>query len=59
MPKDKKSKNRVVSKKWKKYIVVGDKLERKRFCPKCGSEVFLAEHTDRWYCGRCHYMEKK
>jgi small subunit ribosomal protein S27Ae len=26
-------------------------------CPKC--QVFLANHKDRWTCGKCGYMEKK
>ena len=26
-------------------------------CPKCN--VFLANHKDRWTCGKCSYMEKK
>ena len=26
-------------------------------CPKCN--VFLANHKDRWTCGKCGYMEKK
>ena len=29
------------------------------FCPKCGPGVMLANHKDRRYCGKCHYMEKK
>ena len=28
-------------------------------CPKCGPGVMLADHKDRLYCGKCHYMEKK
>jgi len=30
-----------------------------RFCPRCGAGVRLAEHKDRWACGKCSYMEKK
>jgi small subunit ribosomal protein S27Ae len=30
-----------------------------RFCPRCGAGVRLAEHKDRWSCGKCGYMEKK
>ncbi len=34
--------------------------ERKaRTCPKCGPGVFMAEHKDRYHCGKCSYMEKK
>lgn len=47
-------------KKWKIYEVTGDTVKRKnKMCPKCGPGVFLAEHTDRWACGRCGYMEKR
>ena len=31
----------------------------KRTCPKCGPGVFMAEHTNRFTCGRCHYTEFK
>ncbi|MBN2477756.1 30S ribosomal protein S27ae [Candidatus Micrarchaeota archaeon] len=30
-----------------------------RSCPKCGPGVKLAEHKDRFSCGRCGYYEKK
>jgi ubiquitin-small subunit ribosomal protein S27Ae len=30
-----------------------------RSCPKCGSGVRLANHPDRFACGRCGYFEKK
>lgn len=28
----------------------------KKFCPsaECGSGVCMAEHADRYYCGKCH-----
>ena len=49
-----------VSKRWEKYEIKDGKLVRKgRFCPKCGPGIFLAEHKDRWYCGRCGYTEFK
>ena len=43
------------------YRVLPDgKVERlRRFCPRCGPGVFLAEHEDRWTCGRCGYTEFK
>ena len=42
------------------YVVENDKLVRKRrFCPRCGPGVFLAEHENRFTCGRCHYSETK
>ena len=40
------------------YEIKDGKVIRKRkICPKCGS--FMAEHKDRWYCGKCHYTEFK
>lgn len=32
---------------------------KNRFCPKCGPGIMLANHKDRFYCGKCYYMEKK
>lgn len=32
---------------------------KNRFCPKCGPGIMLANHKDRLYCGKCHYMEKR
>jgi len=43
----------------KNYEVSGEDLKRKnKFCPKCGTGVFLAQHNDRMTCGKCGYMEK-
>ncbi len=42
------------------YNVSGGKLERKKLsCPKCGQGVFLAEHKDRYHCGKCGYTRWK
>ena len=41
------------------YEKSGDSITRKnKFCPKCGTGVFLAKHKNRMTCGKCHYMEK-
>ncbi len=53
----KKTKNKVPSKRYKKYKIVQGKLEKERNCPKCGEGIFLAKHKDRLYCGRCYYTE--
>jgi len=38
----------------------GDKIVSLRTsCPKCGPGVFLAEHKDRFSCGKCGYTEFK
>ena len=42
------------------FKVEGDKITRiRRHCPKCGPGVFLAEHKNRFSCGRCGYTEFK
>ncbi|MCD6525352.1 MAG: 30S ribosomal protein S27ae [Thermococcus sp.] len=48
------------SQKWKLYEVKDGKVIRKnKFCPRCGPGVFMADHGDRWACGRCGYTEWK
>ena len=38
------------------YKIEGDSLVRThRTCPKCGPGFFLADHYDRWSCGKCGY----
>ncbi len=54
-----KVKNKQPSKKYTKYKLSGDKLERAITCPKCGPSYFLAVHSNRLYCGNCHYTEFK
>lgn len=54
MPK-KKVKNKKPSKKYAKYKISGDKLERQPSCPRCGPGTFLAQHKDRQTCGTCGY----
>lgn len=42
------------------YEIKGEKVVRKKkFCPRCGEGVFLAEHKDRFSCGKCGYTEFK
>lgn len=42
----------------KYYKIVDGKLVRvKRFCPRCGPGVFMAEHWRRYTCGKCGYTE--
>ncbi len=55
----KQRKNKKTSKKWEKYDVSGGTLKRKRYCPRCGPGIFLAEHKDRVTCGSCGYVEVK
>jgi len=59
MAKKKQVKNKIPSKRYTKYTLVQGKLKRKKTCPKCGPGIFLAEHKDRFYCGKCHYSEMK
>ncbi len=42
------------------YEIKNGKITRKRrFCPKCGPGVFMADHGDRYSCGKCGYTEFK
>ena len=31
----------------------------KKYCPRCGSGVMMADHKDRTACGKCGYTEFK
>ncbi|MEK6856675.1 MAG: ribosomal S27a family protein [Nanoarchaeota archaeon] len=55
----KKVKNRRPSTVWKKYKVEGGSVKREKCCPKCGAGYFLANMHDRYYCGKCKYVEMK
>ncbi|MCS7116823.1 MAG: 30S ribosomal protein S27ae [Nitrososphaerota archaeon] len=45
---------------WKFYRIQGNKaLCIKRECPRCGKGVFLAEHADRFSCGKCGFTQFK
>ena len=48
-------KNKLTGKKYKHYKIEGDKVIRGKSCPRCGAGVFLAQHKNRLYCGKCHY----
>ncbi|MDD1671650.1 MAG: 30S ribosomal protein S27ae [Methanomicrobiales archaeon] len=37
----------------------GKAIPQRKSCPRCGTGVFLAEHTDRLSCGKCGYTEFK
>jgi len=52
----KQRKDHVNSKKWEAYK---DGKRIKKICPKCGPGVFMAEHKDRYTCGKCGYTEFK
>ena len=47
-------------KKYEFFKVEDGKINRfRRHCPKCGPAVFLADHKDRFSCGKCGYTEYK
>jgi ubiquitin-small subunit ribosomal protein S27Ae len=47
-------------KKYELYEVKKNKLTRKNpFCVRCSNGVFMADHGDRFACGRCGYTEWK
>lgn len=43
----------------KVYAFYENSKLKKRTCPKCGSGVYMAEHKDRYTCGKCGYTEFK
>ena len=48
------------TKKYQFYKAAGNELSRlKRTCAKCGPGIFMAEHKDRYSCGKCGFMEAK
>ncbi len=43
---------------YKFYNIQGDKVKRtKRDCPRCGKGTYMAEHKDRYTCGKCGFTE--
>jgi len=47
-------------KKTEFFKVEGNRINRiRRHCPKCGPGVFLADHKNRFGCGKCGYTEFK
>ncbi len=34
-------------------------IKTRKTCVKCGAGVFMAEHKDRYTCGKCGYTEMK
>ncbi len=42
------------------YSVSGGKVVfSRKFCPRCGPGIILANHPDRASCGKCGYTEFK
>lgn len=59
-PSSGKIKKKKTSIRYKNYQVSGGSLKRlNKSCPKCGAGIFLANHKDRLYCGKCNYVEMK
>lgn len=47
-------------KRYELYDVSGGEIERLRSsCPRCGPGIFMADHGDRFACGKCGYTEFK
>ena len=38
-------------------IKEGKVIRKNRYCPRCGTGVFLAKHKNRLTCGKCGYTE--
>ncbi len=44
----------------KLYTIKEKKLTRlKKTCPRCGGGYYMADHADRYSCGKCGYSEFK
>ncbi|MBI4177218.1 MAG: 30S ribosomal protein S27ae [Candidatus Aenigmarchaeota archaeon] len=41
---------------WKMYK---DGKHKSRACARCGAGTWMAEHKDRFTCGKCKYSESK
>ena len=42
------------------FKVEGEKVTLgRKYCPRCGPGVIMAEHKDRTACGKCGYTEFK
>ena len=52
-------KRRPTSKTWTYYEAKGELKRLKRTCPKCSEATYMAEHKDRYTCGKCGYTEFK
>ncbi|MCS7110349.1 MAG: 30S ribosomal protein S27ae [Candidatus Caldarchaeum sp.] len=45
---------------WRRYVVQGGKLVRNLVsCPRCGPGFFMADHGNRYTCGKCGYTKFK
>ncbi|HTY15720.1 MAG TPA: 30S ribosomal protein S27ae [Methanoregulaceae archaeon] len=56
----KKGKASKAAKRSSYYKVEGAKATMNRkFCPRCGPGMVMAEHKDRTACGKCGYTEFK
>lgn len=45
--------------RWELYESSGGLKRKNKSCPKCGQGTFMAQHKDRYTCGKCGYMEKR
>jgi len=42
------------------FKIENNRINRiRKYCPKCGPGIFLAEHKNRFSCGSCGYTEFK
>lgn len=53
----KEHKNKPTGAKYAHYVISGESLKKSKSCPRCGQGIFLANHKDRLYCGKCYYTE--
>ncbi|BAJ50298.1 small subunit ribosomal protein S27Ae [Candidatus Caldarchaeum subterraneum] len=45
---------------WKRYVLKDGRLEKTLVsCPRCGVGYFMADHGNRYTCGKCGYTRFK
>ena len=49
--------NKLTGKKYLKYKISDNNVQRGKHCPRCGPGVFMAVNKGRLHCGKCHYTE--
>ena len=63
LPEEKNKKIKPSPKVWKYYKINGSTIVKlKKECPRCGKGFFLAEHKNRYTCGKCgdtHFIKNQ
>jgi small subunit ribosomal protein S27Ae len=57
MEKKKQKKPKKQNKRYLLYDISAGLKRKNKFCPRCGSGIFMAQHKDRVTCGKCRYTD--